>query len=410
VAAAPRASAPTNRLKRYIVGMVHNGESARRRRTDSREPITAVVRADGTTVFKAVVDAGRGPDGRRRQRRATLSTLAAARSWVARTRAELEQGDTPPDPAGETLGELAERYLSTLRDLRPATVIRYRDQLARTLALIGDVRVVDLTHRHVADAMRVLETGADRRRAVKASTVGHVLTIVAGALDLAVKDRLVGENVARQVRRPRREPHEAVVWTPEQVRTFVAAADGHRYAAGLLLSVAGLRRGEVMGLRWCDVDAEAGTVVVRQSRVVGQAGETITGRPKVAAARRTVPVLALFGVGRALAVECERQVSAGVYRPDGLVLLDDAGGALDPPAYSRAFTALVTRLGLPPATLHQLRHAAASALLANGTEPVTVAGLLGHSASVLLRNYARPLPEKTAEAAALLGALYAPTR
>ncbi len=380
-----------------------------RRRTDSREPITAVVRADGTTVYKAVVDAGRDPDGRRRQRRATLATLGAARSWVASTRAEIEHGvPVPPDPAGETLAGLAERYLSTLRDLRPATVIRYRDQLARTLALLGDVRVVDLTHRHLSDAMRTLETGADGRRAVKASTVGHVLTIVAGALDLAVKDRLVGDNVARQVRRPRREPHEAVVWTPEQVREFVVAASGHRYAAGLLLSVAGLRRGEVMGLRWCDVDAEAGTVVVRRSRVVGQGSETITGRPKVAAARRTVPALALFGVGRALAAECERQVAAGVHAPDGLVLLDDAGGALDPPAYSRAFTALVARSGLPTATLHQLRHAAASALLANGTEPVTVAGLLGHSASVLLRNYARPLPEKTAEAAALLGSLYAP--
>lgn len=382
-------------------------ESVPRRRVDPREPITEVSRTDGQVVFRAVVDSA-PPGAPRAQRRRTFATRELAREWIAQVRRGVSAGTLLARPQDETLMELVERYLATLRDLRPSTVRRYRQQVGRILDLVGSVRVVDLTHGAVQSAVHVLEMGSDGRKPVGGATVSRVLTILGGALDLAMRDDLIRANPARGVRRAKRTRHTPTIWEPSTSARFVEHIAGHRFEAGLLLSVAGLRRSEVLGLRWDDVQAAAGTISVRRSRVAGEGVESETGHTKSEASRRVLPLLGVFGIGPALAAEAARQTRVGQFAPEGFIVVNDDGVPVHPDAYSRIFEAAVKSSALVRITLHELRHSAASALLAAGVEPITVAGLLGHSVEVLLNNYARALPHALDDAAAQLGRLYAP--
>lgn len=124
---------------------------------------------------------------------------------------------------------------------------------------------------------------------VSARTIVSMLVVLSSALDHATPQGLVARNVARQVKRPKLVSTEMATWTPEQASTFRAHVAGDRLAACWLLTLAGLRRSEVLGLRWADVDLDAGTITVAQGRVV-VGGGTVTGAPKSTRSARTLPM------------------------------------------------------------------------------------------------------------------------
>ena len=191
-------------------------------------------------------------------------------------------------------------------------------------------------------------------------------------------------------------------WTEKEARQFLAGTKGDRLGfAWALLLTRGLRRGELCGLRWADVDLDGGVLVVNRTRVVVD-GKTIDSSPKTAAGRRPVPLDAsLVGILKShKARQARERLNAGeVYSDGGYLLANELGTAYHPDSVSQWFDDAVKASGLPRIRLHDSRHTAASLMLAAGTPTKVVSDLLGHaSPTITLAIYAHTLPGMAHEA------------
>ncbi|WP_239591546.1 site-specific integrase [Mycolicibacterium tusciae] len=217
-----------------------------------------------------------------------------------------------------------------------------------------------------------------------------MLVVLSSALDDAMREGLVARNVARLVKRPGVEHHEMASWTPEQAGQFREHLRDERLMACWLLTLAGLRRSEVLGLRWSDVDFDAGTVAVAQGRVVVEGQGTMTGDPKSKRSRRALPMPAdVLSALRALKVQqaSERLALGDQYPDTGLVAVNEDGYPIRPETYSTELARLATAAGVPTIRLHDVRHTAATMLLDGGTTPSATAKWLGHDPAITLRVY-----------------------
>jgi integrase len=241
---------------------------------------------------------------------------------------------------------------------------------------------------------------------VSARTVVTMLVVLSSALDDAVAQGLVARNVARMVKRPKVTAAEMSTLTPQQAAQFRAHVRGDRLVACWLLTLAGLRRSEVLGLRWSDVDLDAATVSVAQGRVV-VAGGTVTGDPKSTRSARTLPMppdvlaaLRAFNTRQAT----EHLALGGGWPDTGLVAVNADGSPVRPETYSKAFAAHCVAAGVPVIRLHDVRHTAATMLLDGGTAPSATAKWLGHDPAITLRVYGHVYDDALASAGdALLG-------
>lgn len=240
---------------------------------------------------------------------------------------------------------------------------------------------------------------------VRARTVVTMLVVLSSALDDAAKRGLVVRNVARLVDRPKTERREMSTWTPSEAATFREHVRAERLHACWLLTLAGLRRSEVLGLRWTDVDLDAGTVTVAQGRVVVQGEGTMTGDPKSYRSRRVLPMPEdVMSALRALkaAQAADRLALGGEWPDSGLVAVNADGSPIRPESYSGEFSRLAKAAGVPVIRLHDVRHTAATVMLSSGTDVATAAKWLGHDPAMTLRVYAHPHDSSLASAGSVL--------
>lgn len=378
----------------------------------SAEPIRAIRAADGSVRYRVVVDAGHHPDGRRRQVTSTHRTKREARAKLAEIRADVARGAYVARDS-ETLDALLDRWIAGRRDVRPVTVQGYRDVLVPVRQRLGSRRVQDLT---IADVDRLVEwmtrEGGQRGQGLSPRSVVATLGALSQALDLAAREGLVTRNVARMVKRPRQRREDVQRWTAAEASRFREHVLSDRLAGAWLLSLAGLRRSEVLGLRWSDVDLDAGTVRVEQGRVAVTPTTDTVDEPKSAQSRRTVPVGLVPGVTAALRSlrarqAAERLALGPAYVDSCLVVVDSAGKPPRPEWYSDRFRALCREAGVPVIHLHATRHSAADTLLNAGMPAVDVAAWLGHTTEVLHERYGRATAGGVAAVGERLGELYA---
>ncbi|MFF4779486.1 tyrosine recombinase XerC [Microtetraspora fusca] len=207
-------------------------------------------------------------------------------------------------------------------------------------------------------------------------------------------------------------PSPVMVWTPKQTSVFLARAATHRlYALYRLIALRGLRRGEAVGLRWKDVDLKAGTAGVHW-QITQLSWQPIQGRPKTEASDRTIAldeetIQVLRAHRKRQAAE---QLAAGKdWTDSGFVFTDELGQPLHPQHVSDQFYLLSSQAGLPPVRLHDLRHGAASLMLAAGVELKVVQETLGHVSSTFTRDtYTSVYPEVARAAAESTAAMIAP--
>jgi integrase len=223
-----------------------------------------------------------------------------------------------------------------------------------------------------------------------------------------VADGLVVRNVAAQARPPRARRVEMHTWTAEQVGTFLASVREDRlYSAWLLLATLGMRRGELLGLRWVDVDLTTGRIAVRHTLVMVD-GKPVMAEPKTSKGRRSLTlapeVLDTLRAHRAR--QASERLSWGAdYTDSGLVITTDDGRPMHPETLSGLFVRQAKRAGLPQIRLHDLRHSVASILLARGVHPKVVSELLGHATIALtLDTYSHVIPSLQQEAAGVVAA------
>lgn len=291
-------------------------------------------------------------------------------------------------PTRETFAELVTEWASldssALR-LRPTTRDQYLTLVKTHVEpLIGSDLLRDLTKRKMALALRLSDATPATRRATYAATVR--------ILDYAVSSGLLAVNLAREVPRPPApEPRSRSV-EPAAAKGILKAASGHRLEVAAWLGFGlGLRRGEVLGLRWSEVDLDAGTASVTGNVTRSSAGLN-RGAPKTKRGTRIVPLPPV--VIEQLKAHRKRQaverLKAGAAWSDlGLVVTNEAGGMVEPRSLSRAWQSWAKAAGVTDTGTHAGRHYAASTLLASGQASVAdVAAALGHDPSVLLGTYA----------------------
>lgn len=364
---------------------------------------TIHLRGDGRWV--AALHLGYDDRGHRRRKYVYGKTRAEVASKLQRAQQELGDGVAPP-PERLTVGQLLESYLDAVRNsVRPSTQRSYEGIVAVHLRpALGRIRLRELS---VTDVQRLLNSRHVAGRSAR--TVERIRAVLRQALGQALRQGLVGRNVASLARPPRVLRRQVDTLDPDAARAFLAATLGTRdealYAVALAL---GLRQGEALGLRWQDVDLETGEIRITHAlQRVNSKLELV--EPKSLSSRRRIPLPAV--VASALRDHRRRQlgdrlVSGSRWIDNGLVFATRDGKALDGRNVTRRFQAALATAGLPRMRFHDLRHSCASLLLAQGVSPRVVMETLGHSqVSLTLNTYAHVLPPLQRDAADRMHAL-----
>ena len=238
-------------------------------------------------------------------------------------------------------------------------------------------------------------------------TVRAIYAVLHGALDQAVKWNLIPRNPAASVDPPKLRQEEMTVLDADQARRFLNAAKGDRWECQYVLALScGIRRGELMGLKWSDIDLDARTLRInRQLQRMRDGGGLYFTRPKNAS-RRTInlPETAINALGSHRMRQLEEQLWAGPnWQENELVFSTIKGTPVDAQnVTARSYKNILKKAGVPHMPFHSLRHSCATLLLAKGVHPTYVQKLLGHqSIRLTLDLYSHwmpPMGEQTAMA------------
>ncbi len=321
----------------------------------------------------------------------------------------------------EALAAFLDRWLETSvkRSVRPKTYTNYGQYVANWIKpTLGKERLAKLTPQHVERLMdRMLTAGLSPRSAQ------HAHAVLRRALGQAEKWGMVGRNVAKLAEPPRQVKPEATWLDDKQARRLLEVARepgtgrgrakdrGNRFEA--LYTVAlmlGLRKGELLGLRWADVDLDARAlrVAVALQRVDGK---LVLVEPKSARSRRTIPLpeAVAEALRRHRARQLAERVKAGpAWEDNDLVFATKLGRPVEQRNLHRNFHDLLDSAGLPRIRFHDLRHSCASLLLAQGVPARVVMEILGHSQIALTMNtYSHVMPALTRDAADRMDAVFA---
>jgi integrase len=346
---------------------------------------------------------------RNRLRRGGFPSRAAA----ARAQAYWLAKDVDPDPSLVTVGQWLDVWLETRYELRPNTRRICTQHVRHYLRPgLGNVLLKDLTVGRVqAMFTKLLRSNGTGHKQVSPATVQRIRGVLRAALNGAIRRGLLTQNPARWAELPSGRRPRAVVWTDARVAVWKATGQrpavavwtvdqtarflAHVRGAGLyplfhLVALLGLRRGEVIGLRWCDVDLKGRTLMVSH-QVQEVDGRGVVCPPKSDASVRTVALdLGTVTMLRHLRTKHRSAIRGN---PQQFIFLDPRGNPISPGFVSHAFARSVAEAGLPPIRFHDLRHGAASLSLAAGNELKTVQALLGHDSIVLTADtYTSVLP------------------
>jgi len=370
--------------------------------------------------YHVVVEMGRQDDGKRRQKwHSGFTSRKEAETFLTKTLRELDTGSYV-DPSALRLRDYLEKEWlpASVARLRPTTLLAYQQTLRRLLLPeLGDVRLRDLTPVMLTKLYgRLLTSGRVRGKAPGLSprTVRFLDMIITKALNDAVGWGYLAVNPAHGALPPSASaarPPEMKTWAPEDVRRFLAATKEDVWYVGYLLAVTcGLRRGELCGLRWEDLDLDGASPTLRvRQQLLEVSGRLSFGEPKTRAGRRTIALDAVTVT--ALTEHRRRQLeerlrTGAVWVDSGLVLSGPDGCPMRPDSMTQAFRRKVRALGLPVIRLHDLRHTHATLGLSAGVHAKVMTERLGHSSTAFtLDTYSHVMPGMQAEAASAIAAV-----
>jgi integrase len=329
-------------------------------------------------------------EGERRQRtKGGFATKRDAQAYLEKTVHTVHTGEYV-EPVRMTLAEyLLDRWLPTIEaSIRPSTFDSYTRQLKlHLIPYLGRVQLQQLSVDHLDRLYaELLKRGrTDGKGGLSPKTIHYLHTTLHKALRDALRKQLIVRNVADAADPPRTRQtgeRELQTWNPEQVRTFLAALKGHRLEAAYLLAVTtGMRRGEVLGLRWRDIDFKQSRLAVRQT--LGTVNYKLAfGLPKTAHSRRTISLdpatLAALTAHRATQRVDKTEIGEG-YHDQDLVFAKIDGSPTHPDFYSQCFDRTVAKLPVPRIRLHDLRHTHATLGLQAGVQAKIMSERLGHA-------------------------------
>jgi integrase len=353
--------------------------------------------------------------GKRRQRsKGGFRTKKECQAALTEALAAVRRG-TFVEPSKRTVGSyLTGEWLPAMQPprLRPSTWLSYQRNLERhVIPALGDIELQRLTPAQLTAFYRRLLTSGrlDRPGGLSAKSVKNIH----GALHAALKDAMrwgyVARNVADATDPPKVVTPEMQVWSPAQLRAFLThVRDDRLYAAWMLFATTGMRRGEVAGLRWSDVDLAAGRTTPRKPRI--QVNYKVhVSEPKTAKGKRSLALdpatVAALRQHRARQA-AERLAVGPVWEDSGLVFTWPDGSPIHPERFTKWFHQRARAAGLPKIRLHDVRHSYATAALAAGIPAKVVSERLGHAnIAITMDTYSHVLPGLDAQAAGTVARL-----
>jgi integrase len=298
------------------------------------------------------------------------------------------------DAGALTVGEYMDRWLKEVKDtVRQSTHERYGYTIGPHIKpALGRIKLKDLTPAHARWFYRErLDSG------LAPATVHKLHVVLHKALKAAVSDGLIPRNPTASLKLPRIIREEIDPLDQEEARRLLTAACGDRLEALYVLALnTGMRQGELLALKWEDVDLERSVLRVR--RTLSRTDNAyVVGEPKTKKSRRTIRFTA--GAAMALKVHLSRQLEemermGTLYQPGGLVFASTTGTIINPSNLrNRSFKPLLKHAGLRPIRFHDLRHTCATLLLSKNVNPKIVSEMLGHSSiAITLDTYSHVLP------------------
>lgn len=361
-----------------------------------------------------VLDLGYREDGRRRQKwHGGFGTRREAEAARAKLVTEINTGSYVV-PANTTLGEWIEHSWLPMTEprVKPSTFLSYTRNLElHVIPVLGRKPLQQVTPPMLNSLYAALATGSESRKALSAKTISYIHATVHKVLADAVDAGLLGRNVAASAKPPRparRATGGINAWEPHELARFLEVVNDTRLGAiWRLAAMTGMRRGEVLGVRWCDLDLDRARLSVRQA-VVAVGYEVVHSTPKSHSARvidldaETVAQLHAHRTRQ----EAERAEWAADYQDQDLVVAKENGEPIHPHTFSQAFERLIAKAGLRMIRLHDLRHTHATLALKAGVPVKVISERLGHeSPAFTLKQYAHVIPGMQAEAAAQVAAM-----
>jgi len=338
-----------------------------------------------------IIEAGRDPatGKRKRIKKAFRGTKKEAEKELARMLTEIETG-LYCEPSKLSFGEYLKKWLADYAKVKtsPKTYSRYEEIILKSvIPNLGQVIVEKLKPLHLQSyyTKMLTEGRQDGSGGLSSTTVLKHHLILHKALESAVKWQLVPRNVADAVEAPKKAPTEMAILSEEQVNEMIKLTLDSAYFPQIVLAIlTGMRRGEIYGLRWRDVDLVEGIITVRQASQYTKEKGIFFKEPKTTSSRRSLDVSDyVVTVLRKVKVEqnkCKLAYGEHYHEESGdLIFTQPDGRPQHPDSISSWFPEFIEKNGLPRVRFHDLRHSHASLLLKNGESLKLISERLGHA-------------------------------
>ena len=325
-----------------------------------------------------------------------LGTYKSQRSALAAAR-DMKTEDALADKG--TVSWLVRRYVAGRTDITPKAQEQYAWAIPHIEAGLGAIQLSMLVREDVAGWIETLANGGKLSK----RSVQICRTVLRAALSEAVDEGLIPRSPAARVGLPRTvakpvRVKETETWTADEVDRFLEATASHRWSVAFRVSVLyGLRRSEMLALKWNNLDIEAGTLKIDESIVATRTGAEWSNA-KNERSRRTIPIdeETMRALARRRAEQAaERLVAGSEWEDNDLIVATRVGRLVLPRSYDRALERFVESAELPRLTSHGLRHTAATHMVQQANdlgELRAIADILGHSPEMLMNTYAHALP------------------
>jgi integrase len=358
----------------------------------------------------AIVIDARDPQTGERKRRwhSFAGTKRQAQIRCAELVAEVQSGGAV-DPSRVTVEAYFDRFQADWAAVHVSaqTARRYRSLLNHACRLFGNRQLQKLRPVDLAALYATLS-----RSSLAPRTISHVHSVVFQALRQAKIWGVIRDNVAEMVTPPPVPDQELPILQPDQARELLEALRGHRfYLIAALALATGMRRNEILALRWQDVDLDAGRLRVELSLEETGAHGIRFKAPKTRNGRRTIslPAHIVADLRTHWREQQEQRLAIGLGKapPDGQVLATFDGRPQSPTAVTKSWPRAMAAGGMPRVTLHSLRHTHASMLIASGIDVLTISRRLGHgSPTITLRVYGHLIHGSDDRAAQIMEAAF----
>src|SRR5262245_33974667 len=328
------------------------------------------------------------PNAARGRRQTRYVTVRGKRQDAERELAKLisaSHDGTLVESSKVTVADYLRSWLGGLHGLAGKTRQEY-DRLITQLVIphLGSLELQRLRPAHIADwHAKLLASGGKNGRPLSPRTVGHAHHVLHTALERAVGTELLARNVAHAISPPKVALTEIAALKADEIAPVLAALKGDPLEAIAVLALAtGARRGEILALRWGDVDLTAATIRIARS-LEQTTGSLKFKQPKTARGTRTIslPAAAVeaLQVHRKRQLEQRMALGQGKLVAETLVFSTIDGEPMSPNGLSRDWGNFVHAQGLPSVSFHGLRHSHVSALIASGVDPLTISRRIGHA-------------------------------